>query len=212
MSHWFPPDQRRPAHPQFANLAPGTLLTRIYTREPHNSRADSFRHYGPKYRFDHHQFPPGAPANDPQRGILYASESTPCCFLEVFYETGVVTPVSGEGGLYRLATLQVRQPLLLLKLDGDSAAIDAGTTANIFTEPHNETQPWAQLFYDDTKTYRAVDGISYHSSHGNQVAVALFERAKGKLDVVDDPLFTDPSTRNIIIQLAERYHFIVDGL
>lgn len=212
MPTWYPPSECRKATPQHRALKPGTLLSRIYAREPHDDRADSFRTFGPIYRFDHHRYPAEAPALDADRGVLYVSESTAGCLLEVFYGLGTVTRHNGEGGAYRLATLEITRPLLLLKLDGEDAAIDAGTTGNIFTEPHDETQPWARHFYDDTNVYQKVDGISYQASHGGQVAVALFERAKDKLVVAEDNAFTEPATRSIITQLAHRYRLERHGI
>jgi hypothetical protein len=209
---WFQPSQARPAKPQHRIIRRGDELRRIYAREPHGYRAESFRHFGPLRRFDHHRYPSGAPGRDEERGILYASKFTDCCVAEVFFGTGVVSKFNQEGGEYHLASLRVTRPLRLLKLHGPNAAIDAGTTTNIFTEPYDETQPWARHFYDSIDVYGVVDGIAYTASHGGQEALALFERAADALEVLDDRAFSESLTRHIIIQLAHRLHLEVEDL
>ncbi|MGL4880776.1 MAG: RES family NAD+ phosphorylase, partial [Waterburya sp.] len=57
--------------PVLKTLDRGVIIRRIYDPTKYNTQAISFRNYGPRGRFDHHQYSLNNPGLDPDRGINY---------------------------------------------------------------------------------------------------------------------------------------------
>jgi len=51
------------------------------------------------------------------------------------------------------------------------------------TADHRTTQPWSRYFYDHPEIYGEIDGIIYASAHNSEDSIALYERARIRLDL-----------------------------
>ena len=117
-----------------------------------------------------------------------------CCAGEFFAETGEIT-LPGV----RLARLTVTEPLRLLNLRG-TAANGAGTIPAIGAVTQRATtQAWARWWYEHPQL-ADIDGLIYPASGSGDDAVALWERARGKMTCrrnhhwpLDDPNLDDGS-------------------
>jgi hypothetical protein len=98
-----------------------------------------------------------------------------CCAGEFFAETGEIT-LPGV----RLALLTVQEPLRLLDLRG-TAANGAGTIPAISAVTQRATtHAWARWWYEHPQL-TDVDGLIYPASGSGEDAMALWERARGKV-------------------------------
>ena len=80
----------------------------------------------------------------------------------------------------------------------------AGTVAAIASSQHALPQPWSRDFYEHPEIYGEVDGLLYPSAHNGDPCVALYERARGGLELPagrDAPL-TDPVVLTEIRRIA----------
>jgi len=59
---------------------------------------------------------------------------------------------------------------------GSVAALTQGRRSNA------TTQTWARHFYDDPRTYGALDGSRYENAHNRATGYVLFERARAFRD------------------------------
>ncbi len=125
-----------------------------------------------------------------------------CSLAEVF---GEIDEVDAE---YHAAILEASQRLTLLDLRGP-AAMRAGTKAAIGAVPRRaETQPWSRYFYE---TYPAIDGLLYSGSHNGLDALALFERADGRIRVIrgGDVPITHADLRPVLLSAAAECGLVV---
>ena len=167
----------------------GTRLSRVYSQQPYNTEALTFREHGPHNRFDH-QRPDadGRPQIDKGRGILYAGYDLVCCLGEFFADSVGVIEVHGTCA----AGLDVTSELLLLDLRG-TAALGVGTTQAIAgVSQRKTTQAWGRYLYEHPDL-SDIDGLLYPASNTGRDAMAVFERAKGKLAVAVDFSLGDPA-------------------
>jgi hypothetical protein len=161
----------------------GEQLVRIFDPSRRNATALTFRWNGPRKRFDHHRGtgPDRLPGDDPDRAVYYGAwssdrgEAFSSCLVEVFGDTGLVTP-----GDFQVAMPTALRPLRLLDLRGHGA-MRAGTVAAIAKCEHRDAQPWSRFFYENAATYTEVDGLIYRNAHNDEPAVMLYERAEGAL-------------------------------
>lgn len=189
------------AHARFETVAAGTLLRRIFWPEPWKVTATSYRHNGPRARFDHHRRPGPFPetAEDSDRGIFYCAPELDCCVFECFGDDYVIEP-SGA----RLAVLNTREDLVLLDIRG-AAAIDAGALAAINDDGDREvTQDWARWWYEHDDLQH-VDGLLYAGAHNSSDAMAIFERADGRFESVYDKPLTTPEVLAELLVIADRF-------
>ena len=85
----------------------------------------------------------------------------------------------------RVGLLTLSEPLLLLDLGG-SGAMRVGTTTKIAkNSARKDTQAWSRYFYDNSQTFKKVDGLIYANSHNDEMAICLYERASVKLAQAD---------------------------
>jgi hypothetical protein len=167
---------------------------RLYAPAVHRATAAGFRRWGPHNRFDHQQPGPDDRRAAVARGraILYASRTLLCCAGEFFSESGEIT----LPGVW-LARLTVKEHLHLLDLRR-TAASGAGTIAAINAVTQRATtQAWARWCYEHPQLI-GVDGLIYPASGSGEDAVALWERARGKVVCprnhrwpLDDPILDD---------------------
>jgi hypothetical protein len=172
----LPPTDHIDLDPDFVEIAAGTRLLRIYAPAVHNATPAGFREWGPLHRFDHQRSQPdGSRGVDRRRGIIYGGYTLLCCAGECFTDKGEIT-LAGN----RLARLTVTQELRLMDLRG-TAASGAGTihAINGITQ-RNTTHAWARWWYDHPQLV-GIDGLSYQASGSGENAIALWERARGKV-------------------------------
>jgi hypothetical protein len=168
--------------------------------------ATGFRHNGPRARFDHHRrlgpFP--STRDDPERGTLYAAFELSCSVAECFGDSGVVT-ASGN----RLAVLRPRQSLRLLDLRRDGA-IKAGTIAAVCADGDRKvTQDWARHWYEHPDL-GDLHGLIYPSTTTSQDCIALWERAKGRLEVVYDWSLDESDVLGELVVIADALDLVVE--
>jgi hypothetical protein len=107
---------------------------------------------------------------------LYAAPTLLCCVGEYFGDAGAIT-LAGS----RLARLRVNATIVVLDLRG-TAATGAGTIPAIGAiTPRAVTQAWARWWYEHPQLSSA-DGVLFSSSHSGEDSLALWERARGKLE------------------------------
>ncbi|MEO1340023.1 MAG: RES domain-containing protein [Cyanobacteria bacterium J06635_13] len=180
-----PPDPRLALNPQITVLEADTILRRIYNPSKHNTQAITFRHFGPRARFDHQRcdYKPNGqpkPQDDSERGINYWGYSFKCCLVEVFGDTRIIEPKD-----YWLAKITLTQPLKLLNLIGD-AAMKAGTVHGIGQDSDRLlSQAWGKYFYEMTSVYGLIDGLKFKNAHNDDPSIALFERARPQLKAAE---------------------------
>ena len=200
-----PPNPKLTLNPQFKILEPDTILRRIYNPHKYNTQATTFRFNGPRARFDHQRCQPAD--EDPERGINYWGFTLKCCLVEVFGDTRVIDVED-----YHLAKISLTQPIKLLNLIGDAAML-AGTLNSVSQiAEHDITQAWGKYFYETTSVYGKVDGLLFKNAHNDERSIALYERAKPKLDsakVKTMPL-ASRSLRPAIIEVAQDCSMIFD--
>jgi hypothetical protein len=159
----------------------GTQLLRVYAPAPYGVAATSFRGVGPMdARFDHHRGSRHRPADDGERGVLYAARTLVCALGERFGDVGAIT---FEG--HRIAALQLRTTVTLLDLRG-TAARAAGTIPAIgMVGERDVTQAWSRWWYEQPELGE-VGGLLYSSAQTGSEAVALWERCASALRAVGD--------------------------
>lgn len=184
------PPPARTTNPQWSVLPIGTRLVRIYDRT--HLGPTSYNHNGPRARFDHHA--PGAPRDQPDRGVYYAANTLAGCIVEVFGDIGII-----DTGNYGVAEVELLDERTLLDLTC-GRAWNAGTVAAITKDTARAaTQPWARYFYS---TYPRVQGLKYENAHNADIAYVFFERA-GDLKLVTDRALADKALQDELFEIAD---------
>jgi RES domain-containing protein len=162
--------------PQFEILERGKRLMRVYAPGRYGAAPARFRTRGPYKRFDHQRAGiDGLPRVDSRRGILYAGPTLLGCVGEYFSDTGEITRRGN-----RLARLSVLKPIKLLDLRRASAT-GAGTIPAISgISQRATTQAWARWWYAHPQL-RDVEGLIYAAANSSEDALAIWERARGKI-------------------------------
>lgn len=172
---YLPPPNRE-IDPKYYVILAGTILKRIFDPASHNATASSFRYNGPRGRFDHHSRVNGKPADDPNRGIIYAAYTLSCCLVEIFGDEDLITIEQ-----HRLATIELSQSLKLLDLRSQGAW-NAGLNTTIASSDRRKmTQEWGKFFYDTPEQYSDIEGIIFSSAKNSEDAFAFYERAEDKI-------------------------------
>lgn len=181
-------------------IAADVRLLRIYAPEPYRTGPLTFREFGPLLRFDHQRPAVAGPRRDRGRGILYAARELVCSVGERFGDDGAVTKTG-----YRLARLAVTDGVAVLDLRG-AAATGAGTIAAIGGVGERQvTQAWARWWYEHPQL-ASIDGLLYTSAHSGLDALALWERADGKLVEDADWELRDDLIRDDLELAANELH------
>ena len=194
--------------PEFYILEEEKEIFRIFTPGRYNRKALTFRDFGPLHHFDHHR--PGhnsQPKIDSQRGIYYAALTLRTCLVETFGDTGAIAIDKQQ-----IARPIVTSPIKLIDLRG-FRAMKAGSVAAVSTIGEgNLTQEWSRYFYKRTNIYSSIDGLIYSSAHNGEEAIALYERAKNKLECPKDNII-DLNNRKLlshIQKVARDHNMIID--
>lgn len=171
-----PPSNFIELDPEYETLERGVRMLRIYAPGRYGAGPTRLRTRGPYKRFDHQRVgQDGRPRVDPQRGILYAGATLVGCVGEYFGDTGEIVRVGN-----RLARLSVLAPLKLLDLRG-TAATGAGSLPAISAITQRATtQTWARWWYEHPQL-AGVHGLIYSAAHSGEDAIALWERARGRV-------------------------------
>jgi len=171
-----PPSTYVDLDPQFVDLRPRQRLLRIYAPDRYRAAPVRFRTRGPYSRFDHQRAAPDGSARvDSSRGILYAGPTFLGCTGEYFGDAGEITRRGN-----RLARLSVVERIRLLDLRGTAATGAATIPAIGGISQRATTQEWARWWYAHPQL-READGLVYTSANTGEDAVALWERARGKI-------------------------------
>jgi hypothetical protein len=184
----------------------------MYNPASYAQNALTFRHNGPRARFDHHRPPPESPEEDPDRGVWYGAPleqpagglpALEVCAWECF---GAERRIELSFRLGRVR-VSVGERLRLLSLI-DGAAIRAGTVAQIAATPNAEdSQAWSRFFYESESIYGMLDGLLYRSAWTGGLGLALYERAKTAIvahaGISSLPLY-HPLLEGPIAEVAER--------
>lgn len=181
--------------PEVAVLSAGTELWRLHFRSgDHPSEWNEFRRFGPvsTARFDHHT----RPKREQNRAILYAATLEETCIAEAFQEARLIDRWRRAPWL---AGFALRSEVRLLDLTSLWPTRAGASTAISSSESRWRTQQWSRNIY---WAYRDVAGILYGSSmHGNDPAIALYERAQPALD--ESPFFHQPLAHPVLLALLK---------
>lgn len=187
-----------PGTPVLREVPTGSSWLRVYL---HDWYADALgqRHYGPSPagRFDHH--PAGPPRRAAQHGIGYVASTFRCAVAEVFGDLRRIRPA----GSHRVGLIEADVPLLLADTRG-LAAVELGVPAGALrTRDRVLTQRVARDLYEQT----AAQGILYSGWHTGEDCVALWERARPHLRLLDDRSLLDLDLVPELRLLARDLHY-----
>ena len=198
----LPPPSREIA-PQYYVIPAGTVLKRIFDPTSYGSCASGFRYNGPRSRFDHHSRVDGKPADDPNRGIIYAGYTLSCCLVEIFGDEDLITI-----GQHELATIKLNRSIELLDLRG-SGCWNAGLNTTIANNDRRTlTQEWSKYFYETPEKYGNIEGIIFSSAKNGEDALAFYERAKIQITSanISTQSLKDKNLRKEIHLAAKKLH------
>jgi RES domain len=198
-----PPPAKTPS-PLYRTLASGSFLLRIFDPTQYDTKATTFRYYGPINRFDHQRLSlSGTRAEDPERGISYAGLTLSCCLVECFGDNGVIE-IKGQ----QIGRIQLTRDLTLLDLRANGAMRAGSVAALAKVADRHLSQTWSRYFYEQTDLYGQIDGISFLNAHNDEEAIALYERAQPNLTCPGDQILplAHPSLRPAIQQAALDNH------
>jgi hypothetical protein len=176
----------------------------------HGAQALALRSHGPHKRFDHHRAPFLSPADDPDRGILYAARSLDGCLAEVFGDNGTGIVECGE---WHVAAITLSREINLLEFRGqgpNNGAWRAGSVEALAkTADYGPSQEWSRYFYENEDIYSRIDGVAYSNAHNGDDAFALYERARDALSCHADDVIRldDPALRPILLDALRRLGF-----
>jgi hypothetical protein len=195
-----PPSTFVDLDPTIEPIAVGVRLLRIYSPEPYKTDPLTFRDFGPLRRFDHQRPGKTGPGHDRGRGILYAAYELVCNVGERFGDEGAITKAGN-----RLARLAVTEALSVLDLRGP-AATGARTIPAIGGAGERQvTQEWARWWYEHPQL-AGIHGLLYASAHSGRDAIALWERANGKVAEDADWDLGDEQIRDDLELAANELH------
>lgn len=158
---------------------------RIYHRSTHTPDGITHRTWGPLHRLDP-QLPTatGKPGPCPEgRSVLYVAANLLTAVGEVFGDLTAAEVCSN----YRIALLRPIDPIDVLDVRGQGAAMAIGTLPSLATGdyPRTRTQEWARAIYEDHPAPRKIHGVYYNAAHTNGPALALWD-TDGQVEVVRD--------------------------
>lgn len=186
-----------PGTPVLVEVPAATTYLRVYLHDWYPD-ALAQRHYGPspQGRFDHH--PPGEPRRAPQHGIGYVATTFRCAVAEVFGDLQRIAPHRS----HRVGLVET-SGLLLADTRG-LAAVELGVPAGALrTRDRVLTQDIARRLHAETEAH----GIVYEGWHTGEDCVALWERARPTLALLDDRSLTDLDVLPELRLLATELHY-----
>lgn len=170
------PPPTNPPIPCFFELSVGSYIIRIFDPTRQQTQDLTFRFNGPRHRFDHHRGLIAVPKEDPERGIYYAGFTLSGCLIEYFGDIGIV-----EIKEHCVCRVEITRSLKLLDIRGSGAMRAGSVSALAKTADRTLSQEWSRYFYENNNIYTYIDGIIYFNAHNDEVAIALYERAKDGL-------------------------------
>ena len=192
-----------PGNPVLASLAAGSVLVRIYDSRFYGD-GTGFRFFGPHRagRWDHHAA--GPPAHDAAHGVSYLTPSLTCAVAESYGDARLVAPAP----YHRLSIIEVTRPLTLVDTGGH-AAVELGVPAGALRARDRAlTQRIARELYEQTD----ADGVQYEGYFTGDPCVALWERARDALQLLDDRGFDDPAVAADVLVIADELHYAAGDL
>lgn len=181
-------------------LEAGTLLYRIH-RGGHDPLHFG-RHEDPVRR--HRWDSPGA-----RYGVCYAAMSGEIAFAESLLRDLTLEAVHEDDLRTRcLALLEVRGTLRLVEMNGRHLR-RLGADASVVHASYDVTWAWSAALRDHPD---APDGIRYRARHDDSgYSVALFDRAREALHVLQSTPLTDPSLAADLARWLDRYQVGLTG-
>ncbi len=199
MVHIRLPPPTNPPVPLFHSLPVETWLVRLFDPTRFQTKALTFRTFGPLLRFDHQRLQDGAPGVDAERGIYYAAFSLSSCVVEVFGDAGAI-----RCGEWHLAMPRLTRPVRLLDLR-ESGAMRAGSVAALGKAPdHALSQVWSRYFYE-MPVYEEPEGLLWYNAHNEEESIALYERAMDALVCPDSRILRldAPALEDTLLKVTE---------
>jgi hypothetical protein len=160
------------------------LWCRVYHQGKYTPDGVTFRRYGPKARFDHHQ-PADPPIEDTTgRRVLYVGEDLATSACEVFGDAGIAAICP----YYRVVIIAPTTTLAMFDLAAKGAAMAIGALPALGdgNEARSLTQQWARAIYKDQPAGPEITGIHYRSGHNSGEALALWDCDADVVVVRDD--------------------------
>ena len=189
-----------PGEPLMVPVPVGTTWLRVYE---HDWYADALgqRFYGPTAagRFDHH--PAGEPRRAPAHGVGYVASTFRCAVAEVFGDTRLVSPAHD----HRVGLVGTTDPLVLADTR-DLAALPLGVPAGALRTRDRALTQWvARELHATTSAH----GVLYAGWHTGEDCVALWERARPSLSLLDDRSLSDLDLVPELRLLAQELHYVM---
>jgi hypothetical protein len=134
--------------------------------------------------------------------VCYLGTSIDVCFAETFLRNPPVRILGLDDLAARsIATIEVQHELRLVALHGPGLG-RVGTTAEpAVTSDYTLSQAWSRAFWEHAEK---PDGLVYRSRHDDSaLCVALYDRAKHNLAIVDEQNLTDDP--RLLARLLKRY-------
>lgn len=187
-----------PGPPVTVDLPAGSVFVRIYDSRFYADGV-GFRFFGPHQhgRWDHH--PAGPPARHSHHGVLYLASDLPCAVAETYGDARLVAPTPTQ----RLGVIRTTRPLVLADTRG-AAAIPLGVPAGALrTRNRPLTKGVARALYAQTDAF----GILYEGWFTGGTCVALWERARDGIELLDDRGLDDPAVAADLIVIADELFY-----
>lgn len=165
-------DRLRATEPRLITIGSDQPLHRIYKRGgAYPTLWNTFRHYGPLSRFDHHLVDDRGDPCEQDRGILYGATDLPTAVAEFFQRNQ--RRVNRSRHQPWLVSFTLANEMRLLDLT-DTFCVRIGASMKLVSGPFAHAQTWSRGFYE---AYPKIHGIYYLSSLTNRPTIALYERA-----------------------------------
>ncbi|MFL6137612.1 MAG: RES domain-containing protein [Frankiaceae bacterium] len=185
-------------------IAPAaTVHVRLYDSRYYGD-GSGFRYYGPhpRGRFDHH--PAGPPVRHLHHGVLYLTTTLACAVAETFGDAALVSP----GPDQRLSVVALTRDVVLADTRG-RAAVELGVPAGALRARDRAlTQRVARELYAQTD----AEGVLYEGWFTGETCVALWERARDAVELVDDRSLADPAVAADLLVIADELHYAAGDL
>jgi hypothetical protein len=170
--YWDPPD-----------VSARWYWCRVYHQDKYAANGATFRQYGPKARFDHHNAadPPAVVTSG--RRILYVGEDLATLACEVFGAAGIATICPS----YRVSIIAPATTLAMYDLVAKGAAMAIGALPALGDgdEPRALTPQWARAIYEDHPAGPEITGIHYRSAYNSGESLALWD-CDANIEIVRD--------------------------
>lgn len=192
-----------PGEPDVVTADAGSTFVRIYDARFYGD-GTGFRYFGPHLhgRWDHH--PPGPAVRHLHHGVLYLAADLTCAVAETFGDSRLVAPSPDQ----RLAVVGLKRAVPLADTRGP-AAVQLGVPAGALRARDRAlTQRVARQLYAETD----AEGVLYEGWFTGGTCVALWERARDEVELVDDRGLDDPAVAADLLVIADELHYAAGDL